>query len=415
MAHRKKRKSNIKRKLKFTLILIIVFVFVLYKYNQKNNIIDIDVFTLSKSYLGSINGIEIEDKYKKVIVEYLDLYTDSLVNLKSRDVTKLFKDSKGVEAYLTQSTIDTLVFHHSLQINDLKLKDAYYDIDYKKIKKNGNKITIDFIENDYYKFKYLDDITSSVFGIENTIVLNDDNGNITIDSLRVTRDNYVIYTSVLDENFTKVDIDNLKNKYEKSIKEESIKNKELFEYASNNKYVPIKKCDNSYNRQNAISYSYKYIEDRNDYYLDYSNLGGNCANFASQSIHEGGVPMDIQGEYEWKYYSDYLNEDNTKNGRSRSWVSTYYFYEYAKNNIGFGLCAEVDVNLFYADVGDIIHVGYKDDTKYSHTTLVSKVIKKDNKVIDILVNSNTTNLKDYPVLAYVYFNKRLIKILGYND
>ena len=189
MAHKKKRKSNIKRKLKFTLILIIVFVFVLYKYNQKNNIIDIDVFTLSKSYLGSTNGIEIEDKYKKVIVEYLDLYTDSLVNLKSRDVSKLFKDSKGSEAYLTQSTIDTLVFHHSLQINDLKLKDAYYDIDYKKIKKNGNKITIDFIENDYYKFKYLDDITSSVFGIENTIVLNDDNGNITIDSLRVTRDN----------------------------------------------------------------------------------------------------------------------------------------------------------------------------------------------------------------------------------
>ena len=415
MVKKRRKKSNLKRKFKFTLILLIVFVFVLYKYNKRENIINIDVFTLSKSYLRDTNGNEVEEKYKKVITNYLDLYTDSLVNLKSRDVTKLFTDPKGVESYLTQTTIDTLIYHHSIQINDMKLKDAYYDIEYKSIKKNGNKITIDFIENDYYKFKYLDDITSSVLGIENTIILNDNNGNITIDSLRVTRDNYVIYTSILDDKFTKSDIDTLKTKYEKNIKEESVKNKELLKYANKNKYVASKKCDYAYNRNKAVEYSYKYIEDRNEYYLDYSNLGGNCANFASQSIHEGGVPMDYYGDDEWKYYSDYLNENNSKNGRSRSWVSTYYFYEYAKNNTGYGLCSEVDVNLFYADIGDVIHVGYKDDTKYSHTTLVSKVIKKDGKVVDILVNSNTTNLKDYPVLAYIYHNKRLIKILGYND
>ena len=130
----------------------------------------------------------------------------------------------------------------------MKLKDAYYDIEYKSIKKNGNKITIDFIENDYYKFKYLDDITSSVLGIENTIILNDNNGNITIDSLRVTRDNYVIYTSILDDKFTKSDIDTLKTKYEKNIKEESVKNKELLKYANKNKYVASKKCDYAYNR-----------------------------------------------------------------------------------------------------------------------------------------------------------------------
>lgn len=125
--------------------------------------------------------------------------------------------------------------------------------------------------------------------------------------------------------------------------------------------------------------------------------------------------MDYIGHDQWKYYSDYLNEDNEKSGRSTSWVATYYFYYYAKNNSGYGMCADVDINLFYAQMGDVIHVGYKDDTKYSHTTLVSKIIKKDDKVVDILVNSNTTGLKDYPVLGYIYQNKRLIKILGYND
>jgi hypothetical protein len=78
------------------------------------------------------------------------------------------------------------------------------------------------------------------------------------------------------------------------------------------------------------------------------------------------------------------------------------------------MCADVDVNLFYAEEGDVIHVGYKDDTEYSHTTFVSKVINNDNSIY-ILVNSNTTGLKDYPVLGYIYQNKRLIKILGYND
>ena len=101
-----------------------------------------------------------------------------------------------------------------------------------------------------------------------------------------------------------------------------------------------------------------------------------------------------------------------KKGRTSSWTATKYFYEYAKYNSGYGLCSEVDVNLFYALPGDIIQVGYDG---FSHTTVVVSPYKKDDKIVDILVNSNTVGLENYPVLAYPYKNKRLIKILGYNN
>ena len=414
----KKRKKQIKKRRRLIIILIIIIIFVVVKDNKKDEIINSISNKTNKSYLGNVTNdsdTEIKEEWQKLIVSYLDAYTDSLKNLKSRDVTSLFTDKNSEEAYLTQTIINLQVFHHSVQNNDMRLKKASYDIVYKKVSIKDNKITIEFLENDYYNFKYLNNITSKIYNIENTIIINKKDKDYKIDSIRVERGNYIIFTSILEDKFTKNDIDVLKTKYEKLIREESENNKRLLEEANTKEYIAKKECDNYYNRDKAINYSYNYIKDRNEYYLDYSSLGGNCANHASQAIHEGGVPMDYTGAYEWKYFSDELNENNTKKGRSSSWVSTYHFYEYAKNNKGYGLCAEVDVNLFYAEVGDVVHVGYKDGNIYSHTTIVSKVIKKNGKTIDILVNSNTSDLEDYPVMGYIYYNKRLIKILGYND
>ncbi len=418
MAKRKKKRLR-RRRIILLLVFIFIIVFIIIKVNKKDNKTsennDNDVV---KTYLNKVvnnSDEEINEEWQNVIVSYMDLYTSSLHNLKSKDVTKLFTDKDSNEAYLTQASIDLQVYHHSLQPNDMKLKKAYYDIEYTDVKVDGDTITIDFLEDDYYDFKYLNNITSRIIDVENTFVLRNNNGKYTIDSIRIVRDNYVIFTNMLDDNFTKDEIDRLKDKYTNYIKEEVEKNKELLKEANRKKYEPSKYCDHSYNRDDAVSYSYMYADDRNSEYSDYSELGGNCANFASQAIHEGGIPMDYTGTNQWKYFGDSVNEEDMPNGRSTSWVSTYYFYEYARNNVGSGMCAETDINLFYAEGGDVIHVGYKEDINYSHTTLVSKVVKKDNKIVDILVNSNTTGLKDYPVLGYIYHNKRLIKILGYND
>ena len=70
------------------------------------------------------------------------------------------------------------------------------------------------------------------------------------------------------------------------------------------------------------------------------------------------------------------------------------------------MVADVNVNLYYAQPGDIILVG---NNGLAHTVIVSKVVDGH-----ILVNSNSIDMKDYPIEAYTYTTIMLIKILGCN-
>ena len=369
-----------------------------------------------KTYLKktvNTSGVAIKKEWENLIVNYLDLYTKSLVTLNKENVKELFTNPDGDEAYLTDATIDFQVEHHKLGPNDMKLNYAAYEIEYKNVYIDGNKVTIKFLEDDYYKFNFMDN-ESRIIDVENTIVLNKSEDKYTIDSLRVVRDNYVMFTNVVTVGSSsfKTTVDNLKNKYLNWDREEVEKNKNLLKEANENKYTSSKTCDNEYNREDAVSYANKYADGRNSKYYDYSNLGGNCANYGSQAIQAGGIPNDYIGAYQWKYYSSALNTSNTEAGRSNSWTSTNYFYDYAKNNTGYGMCAVTDINIFYAEGGDIIQVGYNG---YTHTTIAIGQIIKDGKIVDIAINSNTVGLENYPLMGYTYHNKRLIKILGYND
>lgn len=387
------------------------------KDNKSNNDTKVKENIVEKNtYLNKVtnnSGITIKDGWQDIIVKYLDLYTKSLVKLETQDISSLFTNPNGIEEYITYSTIDFQVEHHKMQPNDMKLSDASYNIEYKNVNINGNKVTIKFLEDDFYKFNFMGDIQTKIIDVENTVVINKSSEGIyTLDSLRVVRDNYIMFTNVVDSNSSKTTIDNLKQKYLNWDREEVEKNIKLLNEANSKEYVTTKKCNHSYDRNLAVNYANKYADDRNSDYYDYSKLGGNCVNYVSQSIHAGGVPMDYTGSYQWKHYSSALNEANTASGRSNSWTAVSYFYNYAKNNTGFGMCAVTDINIFYAEGGDVIQVGYNG---FTHATLAVGQVKKDGKILDIMLNSNTVGLENYPLLGYTYQNKRLIKVLGYND
>ncbi len=176
---------------------------------------------------------------------------------------------------------------------------------------------------------------------------------------------------------------------------------------------------NKYDAEKAVAYSYEWAGRteiiRNPYYSDYSIYGGNCQNYVSQCLLAGGIPMDIEGSYEqqWKWYSDYLNHSQTAWGRVPSWAGTEAFYEYTKSNTGNGLVAKNTKYIYTAKPGDVMQ--YVVDNWASHSVIVSKVIYDDEgKIVEILVNSNTTDHIDFPLTAYGYTNIRLIRIEGYN-
>lgn len=420
---KKRRKYKIKNIMKLIiLILIIIFVVNFLFKDNKSNEKETDNTNKQTTYINKISNDEdfnedVDKKLQDKIIKYMDTYFKAMTNLEEIDMTNFFSDEAYEEAYINQTAISTLVNIRKLESNDMTISDAKYDIVFKDITKNNNEITVTFLENDYLHFNFMKDIESKVYDVENTIVFNE---SYEILSVRKVQDFYVMITNKYETGKTnkeaKEELDKIKeghiNDYKKQIK---ILKAQKAKYEEG-KDKPSKKCDNEYNRDDALKYAKKYVINKNSDWMDYADIGGNCQNYASQVLYAGGIPMDTIGDssLQWKNYSSELDETNNKSGRSSSWTTVAHFYDYAKNNTGYGLCSKVDINPFYAESGDIAQVGY--DENYRHSVVIIGNIKdKDNKIVDLLINSNSVNLENYPLSGYVYPYKRVIKIFGWNN
>ena len=185
-------------------------------------------------------------------------------------------------------------------------------------------------------------------------------------------------------------------------------------YYANSKDISSKKCDHSYDRDKAVAYALSWITTRNPEYANFDNYGGNCQNYASQVIKSGGIPNDVKGYYRFKYYSSVPDESEASVGRTPSWAGVSQFYGYAKyNQNSSGLCSTVDINHYYGEKGDLIQFGYKES--WAHTSVITGSVIENGEMIDLLTSSNTTDRENFPLSAYNYPNKRLIKIYGWND
>lgn len=420
---RKKRKYKFKN-IFFLLMLIIIGIYFINNIPRKNENLkkDSKEETTNITYLNNISkddnfNDEIDKELENKIIKYMDTYFKVMTTLKEIDMTTLFNKNAYEEAYIHQTAISTLINIRKLELNDMKIDKAKYDIIFTDISKSDSEITVTFLENDYLNFNFMKDTKSKVIGIENTIIFNND---YEILSVRKVQDFYVMvtnkYNTGKNNKQAKKELDKIKEDHISDYKKEIEILKVYKEEFESNKNKPSKTCDNKYDRKDALTYAKKYVLNKNDKWMDYASIGGNCQNYASQVLHAGGIPMDTYGNssLQWKHYDSKIDESNNKSGRSSSWTTVPAFYDYAKDNEGFGLCAKVDINPYYAEAGDIGQVGY--DENYRHTVVITGKIKDENKkVVDLLINSNSVNLENYPLSGYVYPYKRIIKIFGYND
>ena len=349
--------------------------------------------------------------------KYMDSYFKSITTLKEEDMTNLFCDDAYEEAYINQTAISLLINSRKLERNKMTISNAKYDIIFDDIDNKNDTVTVKVLENDYLHFDFMKDIESKTYEVENTFVLKKTNNTYKIKRLRKVQDFYVMITNEYktgkSDKDAKKELDKMKEDYISDFKDEVSDFKTYLSRYEDKKDTITKTCDYKYDRTKALSYAKKYVTSRNSKWSNFSEYGGNCQNFASQVVYNGGVPMDLQGDAIWKYYGNDLNETKSKSGRSTSWTGVTFFYDYAKANEGYGLCAEVDINPFYAEAGDIGQVGYNNN--YKHTVVIIGNIKdKNGKITDLLINSNSLNLENYPLSGYVYPNKRIIKILGWN-
>lgn len=406
---RRRLKKNVKVTLVFILLILVIFIVKPFSKTKEK------IIKPSYEYQNKIinnTDKELDDGVKKLLIDFYNVYFRSMKELKVYDSDKFFTDDSE-DKKLYKTAVEVLIESRKKQLTDLKLKDVKYDLTITKINTKDNTIDIELTEDSYLDFNFLN-FTSKVYNVLNTFKIVKNENEYKIKSIYKEQGFFVMIQNLIDEDYNyDEELQRIKTSYlttfDSKLEEQKILNQEYLE----NKDKEFKKCDHEYDREKAVKYALKYVNKRDESKISYDVYGGNCQNYASWALNNGGIPMDYTGTSQWKHYSGSINERNVAGGRSTSWTGVSQFYVYAKNNKGFGLCGEVNVNPYYAQKGDIIQVGYSN--KYRHTALVMDTYSKDDNVIDVILTSNTGDLEYYPLSAYVYPEKRLIKILGWNN
>lgn len=402
------------------IIILFIFLIVVITSCSKEEEIKIEEKEITFiSEFGNKSDVAIDDSVKKKIIDFMDLYYLSMKELKEYNMMHLFSSSASKQAYLTQTAMNYLINYRLAQRNDLRLSDCDYNLEVQKVVKKDNQLIITVIESSRVNFSFMKDINSDSFGIVNTFTFLKENDNYELVAYNKNADFYNVFTAnyeIQDDKEAseiKTDLLELNASVLETVKDAVETEKENLNNYKENKGLKTKRCDHTYDRELAYNYAMLWVDERNSEYAAFDTYGGNCQNYASQVLSSGGIPMDTTGSYKWKWYGSYVDETSSNKGRTPSWTGVGQFYTYAKYNNGAGLCAAVDVNYFYAEKGDVMQVGTNGE--WAHTIVAVGNIEKDGQVLDVLTTSNTTDRKNYPLSAYNYSGKRLIKIYGWNE
>ena len=152
----------------------------------------------------------------------------------------------------------------------------------------------------------------------------------------------------------------------------------------------------NYERESVFRYAQRWAFSRNPAYYDFSRIGGDCTNFASQCVFAGANVMNFTPIYGWFY--------KTANDRTASWTCVEYLYRFLTENEGVGPFAE-EVPLSRLQVGDIVQLGNETGDFY-HSPVVVSVSN------GIKIAAHSYDAFNRPLSSYNYARARGIHILG---
>lgn len=388
------------------------------------------------------DGVKLPDEIRQLLLDYTSDKYEYMGELEYKSLSQYFNtDNTYGELYagFCNASLQYLIYERQSRSADLSYDEASFAINVESATVKKGIYTINYTISEKVSFAICDTPAMSCGMEVEAQVSKGTDGKYKFDILAEDTDvNLLIEERVMDylgydydEYYLKdmkipdnTDCDKMYSGILKTLKSEAetdITEQEqmLSDYnASPDSFKTTKTAKHKYDRDKAVAYSYKWIDGekviRNPAYNDYAVYGGNCQNYVSQALFASGIPMDWSGGQQWKWFDDEGDLSESPTGRSGSWSGTEYFYEYCNKNTGKGLVAETDGNIFSAQPGDVIQ--YVVDGWAHHSVIVTKVIYDDDgNVVDLLINSNTTDRVDYPMSAYGYTNIRLIRIIGYND
>lgn len=146
-----------------------------------------------------------------------------------------------------------------------------------------------------------------------------------------------------------------------------------------------------YNRENAVAYAKKWAYRRNPDYFDFSELGGDCTNFASQCLFAGAGVMNYTPVYGWFYIST--------NNRTPSWTGVNELYRFLVNNTGPGPQGRV-VSLSEIEAGDIIQLRFTYADRFDHSPVVVDVGERTPDTILLAAHSKDCDCRQLSTYNY---------------
>ena len=157
-----------------------------------------------------------------------------------------------------------------------------------------------------------------------------------------------------------------------------------------------------YKRDLVLNYAELWAKKRNSFYYDFSFLGGDCTNFASQCLFAGAPFMNYTQDLGW-YYKSVSN-------RAPAWTGVEFFYNFLIGNFK-GISDKSgpfakDVNLSELEIGDFIQLGDA-NSNYYHTPVV---VGFDGTVP--LLAAHSKDVFGVRLDYYNYSKLRCIKVLG---
>ncbi len=159
---------------------------------------------------------------------------------------------------------------------------------------------------------------------------------------------------------------------------------------------------NEYDRDAALEYAHKWAYDRNPGYYDFSHIGGDCTNFASQVLYAGSGVMNFTPVYGWYYIS--------LNNRTPSWTGVEFLFNYLIREKGAGPAArQVPVNQIIP--GDLIQLSFNEEMIFGHTLVVVKAGTPAD-YSNILIATHTYDRDYYPLANYYWRHIRFMHIYG---
>jgi len=163
--------------------------------------------------------------------------------------------------------------------------------------------------------------------------------------------------------------------------------------------------DNStypYNRRGAVDYANLWALGRNPAYYDFSDDGGDCTNFVSQAIYEGGGAMmtsDYLPTYGW-YYNNRFNY-------ASAWTGVYELWDfivpgYTVWNAGPEGCELAkSQGLYQALEGDLIQYDWTNDEVWDHSVIINHAVKNPPDW-NLYVDSHSPDVYNYVFLSFIY-------------